>query len=162
VTALNLEGMHDHTDTLERELCVIGITVPDPPVRALNFFDNHGLWLHSTWRVGGQPGRRLLKIVMTTAGATKAREPHRYRAKQGRHSMNSSFFDMIRNTARRAMRARKPGDRRLARRPYLLQARQHLLCFRQHQPQVREIAKAFGPNSDTSIALSHERRQRRA
>ena len=32
MTALALEDMHDLADPLERELSILGLTVPDPPV----------------------------------------------------------------------------------------------------------------------------------
>jgi hypothetical protein len=37
------EGRHDGADALERDPRILGFTVPDPPVPAVDLGDDHGL-----------------------------------------------------------------------------------------------------------------------
>jgi hypothetical protein len=41
--AVALEGRHDLADALEGDLGILGLAVPDPPVQAVNFRDDHCL-----------------------------------------------------------------------------------------------------------------------
>src|SRR5260370_19419251 len=63
MTALALEDMHGLADPLERELSILGLTVPDPPVQALDLRDDRRLRLGPTRRVGRPPAGCLLRML---------------------------------------------------------------------------------------------------
>src|SRR5260370_4269072 len=63
MTALAPEDMHGLADPVERELSILGLTVPDPPVQALDLRDDRCLRLDPTRLVGRQSAGCLLRVL---------------------------------------------------------------------------------------------------
>src|SRR3984893_17398548 len=63
MTALAPEDMHDLADPVERELSILCLTVPDPPVQALDLRDDRCLRLDPTRLVGRQSAGCLLRVL---------------------------------------------------------------------------------------------------
>jgi hypothetical protein len=63
VASLSLEHVHNLADLLNRELCILGLVVPDLPVQPLDLFDDEGLRFYPAGLVGQQPTRRQFRML---------------------------------------------------------------------------------------------------
>src|SRR5689334_1954370 len=80
-----------------------------------------------------------------TVSAEKSRQPHRHPAEQRRDLMKPPVLDVAFPAAGRAIRPQNRMVVGLRGNDRFLNTRQKLLCLRQRQPQIRDIAKVVGP-----------------
>src|SRR5260370_20541499 len=57
------KGMHDHADTIDADLGILGFAIPQPPVQPLNFLDDHRLRHHPRRIIGRQAAGDLLQVL---------------------------------------------------------------------------------------------------
>ena len=85
------------------------------------------------------------RLGAATASAAKPRQPHGHPAEQRRDLTKPPVLDVASTAAGRAIRPQNRMIAGLHGNDRLLNARQKLLCLRQRQPQIRDIAKVVGP-----------------
>lgn len=55
--------MHDHADTIDADLGILGFAIPQPPAQPLNFLDDHRLRHHPRRIIGRQAAGDLLQVL---------------------------------------------------------------------------------------------------
>src|SRR5690242_19021663 len=85
------------------------------------------------------------RLGAATASAEKPRQPHGYPAEQRLDVMKPPVLDVAFPSAGRAIRPQNRMVVGLRGNDRFLNTRQKLLCLRQRQPQIRDIAKVVGP-----------------
>jgi hypothetical protein len=63
VTTFTLKDMHDLSDPIESDAGALGLSVPDPPVQALDLIDDRCFRLDPSRLVGRQSARRMLRVL---------------------------------------------------------------------------------------------------